>query len=89
MCRGTVIMRIANIENGMRHVNIEGKIVNMNGYMLVVDDESGRTFVRYSRRNLEDQIETGNHVRIYNGQVVCYSGILQLRMQPNGRIALR
>jgi len=83
------MMRIADIENGMRHVNIEGKIVNMNGYMLVVDDESGRTFVRYSRRNLENQIETGNHVRIHDCQAVCYSGILQLRMQPGGRIALR
>lgn len=83
------MMRIADIEKGMRHVNIEGKIVNMNGYMLVVDDESGRTFVRYSRRNLEKQIETGNHVRIYNCQAVNYSGILQLRVQPSGRIAPR
>lgn len=82
-------MRIADIENGMRHVNIEGKIVNMNGYMLVVDDESGRTFVRYSRRNLEKQIEKGNRVRIYNCQAVSYSGILQLRIQPNGHIAVR
>jgi RNase P/RNase MRP subunit p29 len=82
-------MRIADIENGMRHVNIEGKIVNMNGYMLVVDDESGRTFVRYSRRNLEKQIEKGNRVRISNCQAVSYSGILQLRIQPNGHIAVR
>jgi RNase P/RNase MRP subunit p29 len=82
-------MRIADIENGMRHVNIEGKIVNMNGYMLVVDDESGRMFVRYSRRNLEKQIEKGNRVRISNCQAVSYSGILQLRIQPNGHIAVR
>ncbi len=82
-------MRIADLENGMRHVNIEGKIVDMNSYMLVVDDESGRTFVRYSRRNLENQIETGNRVRIYDCQTVTYSGILQLKMQPNGRIASR
>ncbi|MCJ7504951.1 hypothetical protein MUP05_00550 [Candidatus Bathyarchaeota archaeon] len=82
-------MRIADIENGMRHVNIEGKIVNMNGYMLVVDDESGRMFVRYSQRNLEKQIEKGNRVRISNCQAVSYSGILQLRIQPNGHIAVR
>jgi len=79
-------MRIGDIENGMRHVNIEGKIVNMNCYMLVVDDESGRTFVRYSRRNLENPVEIGNHVKIYNCQAVNYSGILQLRMERKGRI---
>jgi len=82
-------MRIADIQNGMRHVNIEGKVVNMNNYMLVIEDDSGRTFVRYSRRNLEEQIETGNHVRIYDCEAVCYSGILQLKMRPSGRIALR
>lgn len=82
-------MRIADIENGMRHVNIEGTIVNMNSYMLVVDDESGRMFVRYSRRNLENQVRTGNRVRIHDCQAICYSGILQLKMQPKGRIVLR
>ena len=82
-------MRIADIEKGMRHVNIEGKIINMDGYMLVVDDESGRTFVRYSRRNLENQIEKGNYVKIHDCQAVNYSGILQLKMQPKGRITRR
>jgi len=82
-------MRIADIENGMRHVNIEGKIVNMDSYMLVIDDESGRTFVRYSRRNLENPIKTGNYVKIYGCQAVRYSGILQLKMQPKGRIVPR
>jgi len=84
-----VDMRIVDIENGMRHVNIEGKIVNMDRYMLVVDDESGRTFVRYSRKNLETRIETGNYVKIRDCQAVTYSGILQLKMQPKGRISLR
>lgn len=82
-------MRIAGVENGMRDVNITGRIVNMSNYILVVEDESGRTFVRYSRRNLEKPIQTGNRVKIHGCQAVNYSGILQLRMQPNGRIALQ
>lgn len=82
-------MRIRDIQNGMRNVYVEGKIVDMNGHMLVLDDESGRTFVRYSQRNLENQIETGNIVRIHDCQAVNYSGILELRMGSKGRIALR
>jgi len=82
-------MTIGDIEKEMRHVSIEGKIVNMDRYMLVVDDESGRTFVRYSRRNLKNQVETGNRVRIYDCQAVNYSGILQLRMGPKGHIDLQ
>jgi len=38
-------MRIDEIREGMRHIHIEGKIVDMNQYMLVVDDDTGRTFV--------------------------------------------
>jgi len=82
-------MRISDIENGMRNVCLEGRIVNMNNYMLVVDDESGRIFVRYSQRNLDSQIEKGNIVKIYSCQAVNYSGILQLRMGHKGHIALR
>jgi len=81
-------MRIGDIENRMRHVNIEGKIVDMNNYMLVVDDESGRIFVRYSWRNLKNPVKIGNHVKIYDCQAVNYSGILQLRMEHKGRIDL-
>lgn len=81
-------MKISDIENGMRRVNIEGKIVDMNRYMLVVDDETGRMFVRYSRRNLKTQVEIGNRVRINDCQAVNYSGILQLRMGSKGYIAL-
>lgn len=82
-------MRISDIQNGMRNVCLEGKIVNMNNFMLVVDDESGRIFVRYSHRNVEGQVEKGNVVKIYNCQAVNYSGILQLRMGHKGHIALR
>ena len=82
-------MKIGNLENGMRHVNIEGKIVNMNGYMLVVDDGTGMTFVRYRYRNLMDQVSKGNTVNISGCRAVRYSGILQLIMNPKGRISLR
>ena len=82
-------MRISDIHTGMRNVSLEGKIVNMNNYMLVVDDESGRIFVRYRYRNLENQIEKGNIVKISNCQAVNYSGILQLKMGRKGNIALQ
>ncbi len=82
-------MKISEIQSGMRKVCVEGKIVNMNNYMLVVDDESGRIFVRYSRRNLDSQIEKGSSVKIFDCQAVNYSGILQLRTGNKGHIALR
>ncbi len=80
-------MRISDIHTGMRNVCVEGKVINMNNFMLVVDDESGRIFVRYSHRNLENQIEKGNKVKIFNCQAVSYSGILQLKMGHKGHIA--
>jgi len=82
-------MKISDIQNGMRNVCVEGKIVNMNNFMLVVDDDSGRIFVRYSHRNLERQVEKGNAVKICNCQAVNYSGILQLRTGHKGQITLQ
>jgi len=81
-------MRISDVQSGMRKVSVEGKIINMNGYMLVVDDESGRIFVRYSQRNLGSQIKKGNTVKIYDCQAVSYSGILQLKTGHKGHIVL-
>jgi RNase P/RNase MRP subunit p29 len=80
--------RIDEIRNGMRNIHIEGKIVDMNQFMLVVDDESGRTFVRYNYRNLAKPIQKGDYVRIDNGEAVNYSGILQLKLPRNGSITL-
>ncbi len=82
------MMRISEIQNGMRNVCLEGRIVNMNNFMLVVDDDSGRIFVRYSYRNLQNHIEKGNTVKICNCQAVNYSGILQLRMGHKGHISV-
>lgn len=72
----------------MKNIHIEGKIVNMNEYMLVIEDGSGQTFVRYSWRNLAGPVEKGNFVRASNCVAVNYSGILQLKVDRNGRIAL-
>ena len=79
-------MRIEDIRNGMRNIHIEGKIVDMNQFMLVLDDETGRTFVRYSYRNLVKPVQKGDYVKIDNGQAVNYSGILQLKLPRNGQI---
>ncbi len=79
-------MRIEDIRNGMRGIHIEGKIVDMNQFMLVLDDESGRTFVRYNYRNLAKPVQKGDFVKVDNGQAVNYSGILQLKLPRNGSI---
>ncbi len=79
-------MRIEDIRNGMRNIHIEGKIVDMNQFMLVLDDESGRTFVRYNYRNLAKPVQKGDYVKVDNGQAVNYSGILQLKLPRNGLI---
>jgi len=79
-------VRIEDIRNGMRNIHIEGKIVDMNQFMLVLDDESGRTFVRYSYRNLVKPVQKGDYVKVDNGQAVNYSGILQLKLPRNGQI---
>ncbi len=79
-------MRIEDIRNGMRNIHIEGKIVDMNQFMLVLDDETGRTFVRYNYRNLAKPVQKGDYVKVDNGVAVNYSGILQLKLPRNGSI---
>ncbi len=79
-------MRIEDIHNGMRNIHIEGKIVDMNQFMLVLDDETGRTFVRYNYRNLAKPAQKGYYVKIDSGQAVNYFGILQLKLPRNGSI---
>jgi RNase P/RNase MRP subunit p29 len=83
---GLGYVRIEDIRNGMRNIHIEGKIVDMNQFMLVLDDESGRTFVRYNYRNLVKPVQKGDYVKVDNGQAVNYSGILQLKLPRNGQI---
>jgi len=70
----------------MRNIHLEGKIVDMNQFMLVIDDETGRTFVRYNYRNLAKPVQKGDYVRVDNGEAVNYSGILQVKLPRNGSI---
>jgi len=79
-------MRIGDIAVGMRKVTLQGKIVDMNGFMIVLDDGSGRTFVRYRAKDLDNEIKTGDRIQVQNGRVVNYSGILQIRLERGGRI---
>jgi hypothetical protein len=81
-------MRIDEIRNGMRNIHIEGKIADMNQFMLVVEDETGKTFVRYNYRHLVKPIQKGDYVKIDNCEAVNYSGILQLKLPRNGSISL-
>jgi len=81
-------MNICEIQNGMKKINIEGRIVNMNEFMLVLDDGSGSTFVRYNMRNLAQPVRKGDHVSVKSGDVVNYSGILQVKLSRGSSITL-
>jgi len=70
----------------MRNIHIEGKIVDMNQFMLVLEDDTGRAFVRYNYRNLAKPVQKGDYVKVANGEAVNYSGILQLKLPRNGSI---
>jgi hypothetical protein len=79
-------MKISDISVGMRNVNLQGKIADMNGFMIVLDDGSGRTFVRYREKDLDSGIRTGDRIQVLRCHVVNYSGILQVRLERGGRI---
>lgn len=81
------LVRVEDLDVGMRNIVIEGKVVNMNPWMLVVEDESGQTFVRYRQRNLKTPVEIGDWVKVKNARTVQWSGILQLKLDSNGEIS--
>jgi len=91
-----ISMDISDIHRNMEHVNIEGEIVNFNRWMIVIDDKSGRIFVRHNRsrrteeewQKMLEQIKIGNLVSIQDCYSVNYSGIIQLKLSPKGRITL-
>jgi len=83
---GKTRLRISDINVGMRKVNLQGKIMDMNGFMIVLDDGSGRTFVRYRAKDVDGEIQTGDRIQVQNCRVVNYSGILQVRLERDGRI---
>ncbi|MFH1327262.1 MAG: hypothetical protein ABIH76_00180 [Candidatus Bathyarchaeota archaeon] len=86
--------KISEIHQYMRDIDIKGKIVDMNAFMLLVNDKTGQTFIRYSqkfrsaneRRMLLENLKIGNNVKITNCEVVNYHGILQLRLTRKGQI---
>ncbi|MFH0848959.1 MAG: hypothetical protein V1857_05610 [archaeon] len=80
-------IRIDDIDAGMRNIAIEGKIINMNPWMLVIEDESGQTFVRYRQRNLKAPVAIGDTVKIKNARAVEWSGVLQLKLDANGEVS--
>ncbi len=89
-------MNISEIRQGMTNIEVEGKIVDMNEFMLAISDKTGQTFVRYSRNYRSEQewqkllanLKIGNLVRITNCEVVNYHGILQLKLTRKGQIIL-
>ncbi len=87
MVFAVTLLRIENLDSGMRNVAIEGKVVNMNPWMLVIEDESGQAFVRYRQRNLKTPVVIGDRVKIKNARTVNWSGILQLKLDSNGEVA--
>jgi len=79
-------MKINEIRVGMRKITLYGKITDMNPFMIVLEDSTGKAFVRYRSRNVIDPIKIGDYVTFRNGRVVEYSGIIQIRVEPSGRI---
>ena len=87
-------MDISEIRDNMEHVTIEGMIINFDRHVIVIDDKSGRTFVRYNRRGrmreawqkMLEQIKIGNRIRVQDCYSVNYSGILQLKMNSKSFI---
>ena len=87
-------MNINEICEGDGSVDIEGKIVNMNEFMLVVKDKTGQIFVRYPRKyrptdewqQLLTKLKVGNTIKLTCCAVVNYHGILQLKLTRKGKV---
>jgi hypothetical protein len=93
---GVGFVNICEIRSGMKDTNIEGKIVDMNKFMLLMKDRTGQIFVRYWRnfRSMEDwadlksKLEIGNNIKIANCDAVDIHGILQLKLTRKGQVNL-
>ena len=87
-------MNIREVEPNMKNVDIEGKIVDKNDFMLLVSDKTGQIFVRYWRnfrpneewQKLLSKLKIGNKVRITNCDAVNLQGILQLKLTRKGEV---
>ena len=89
-----IIVNINEICQSDGSVDIEGKIINMNEFMLVVKDKTGQIFVRYPRKYrptdewqlLLDKLKIGNAIKLTGCAVVNYHGILQLKLTRKGKV---
>jgi hypothetical protein len=89
-------VNICEICPGMKNTNIEGKIVDMNKFMLLVSDKTGQIFVRYWRnfrprnewQKLLSILKIGNNIRITDCDAVNWQGILQLKLTRKGQVTL-
>ena len=83
---GGLRLKIKDISDGVRNVSIQGKIVDMNAFMILLDDGSGKIFVRYRSRDLADPLAIGDRIRVQKCRARIYSGILEIRLERSGRI---
>jgi len=92
-----IAVNICEIRPYMGSVDIEGEIVDMNAFMLALNDRTGQIFVRYyqkygpteEQKKLKANLKIGNIVKITNCQVVNYHGIIQLRLTRKGEVSLK
>ena len=88
-------MNIREIRPGMKNADVEGKIVDKNGFMLLISDKTGQIFVRYWRnyrpweewQKLLSNLKIGNKVKITNVDAANYREILQLKLTRKGQVA--
>jgi RNase P/RNase MRP subunit p29 len=83
---GGLRVKIKDISDGIRNVSIQGKIVDMNAFMILLDDETGKIFVRYRSRDLADTLAIGDRIRVQKCRGRIYAGILEIRLERSGRI---
>ncbi len=89
-------MNICEIRLGMENVDIEGKIVDKNSFMMLIRDKTGQIFFRYRKKftprvqwqKIRYGLEIGNKVKITNVDAVNYGGIFQLTLTRKGQVAL-
>ena len=93
---GIDFMDICEICLGMENVDIEGKIVDKNNFMLLIRDKTGQIFFRYRTKflprvvwqKIRDDLDIGNKVKITSADAVKYGGIFQLKLTRKGQVAL-
>ncbi|MBS7659293.1 MAG: OB-fold nucleic acid binding domain-containing protein [Candidatus Bathyarchaeia archaeon] len=93
-------MKIKELRNGMKHVNVEGKIVDkseprevVSRYQgtthtvanAVIADETGKIKLTLWNDQI-DQVNVNDNVKIENGYVTSFRGELQLNVGKYGKL---